>query len=123
MNKIAVALALASMCTLAAGCSDGNVARMVELEEIKAAAYEKAGDDCNKIAQALEEFNGKYGAEHKELMKNLDAKYKGDKAAGEKAMEPYKDRIAKNKKVIIGAVFKCSDNEAYSKAMKAGSAQ
>lgn len=100
------------------GCKN-EVERMVELEEIKAAGYEKAGDDCNKIAAALEDFNKTHGKEHKELMAKLKEKYP-TKADGEKVMEKYKDRIDKNKKVIIGAVFKCADNEAYSKAMKSG---
>lgn len=115
MKKFA-SLALVSLSLFAFGCK-GDEERMIELEEEKAQGYEKAGDDCDKIAKSLEEFNAKHGAEHKELKKKLDAKYT-NKADAEKAMEKYKDRLEKNKKIIIGAVFKCHDNEAYSKAMK-----
>ena len=76
------------------GCKN-EVERMVELEEIKAAGYEKAGDDCNKIAAALEDFNKTHGKEHKEIMAKLKEKYP-TKADGEKVMEKYKDRIDKN---------------------------
>ncbi len=116
MKKLSVVL-LSALSLVAVACT-GDVERMVELEEAKAAAYEKAGDDCDAIAKAATEFKEKHGAEHKELNEKLKAKYKDDKDAAEKVIEPFKDRMEKASKVITKTVIKCMDNEAYAKAIK-----
>lgn len=115
-NATATCLLLVSAVALT-GCKD-DVERMIELEEAKAELYTKAGDDCDALAKAAEEFKSKHGAEHKELMKKLDEKYKGNKDEAKKVMEPYKDRADKSKKVIIGAVFKCANHDGFGKAIK-----
>jgi hypothetical protein len=115
-NAAASSLLLVSAVALT-GCKN-DIERMIELEEAKAELYTKAGDNCDDLAKAAEEFKGKHGAEHKELMKKLDEKYKDNKDEAKKAMEPFKDRADKSKKVIIGAVFKCANHDGFGKAIK-----
>ncbi len=116
LKVLTVALLAASTLALT-GCKSDEE-RLIELEEEKATAYEKAGDNCDDIAKAAEEFKKKHGSEHKELMEKLKKKYEGKKDEADKAMEKYKERADKSKKIIIGTVFKCANHDGFGKAIK-----
>jgi gas vesicle protein len=115
-HTAAASLVLFSTISLT-GCKN-DIERLVELEETKAELYTKAGDNCDDLAKAAEEFKSKHGADHKELMKKLEEQYKDKKDDAKKAMEPYKDRADKAKKVIVGAVIKCANHDGFGKAIK-----
>ena len=42
-----------------------------------------------------------------------------NKADADKALGSNKDKMEENKKIVIGAMMKCIDNEAYKKAVEA----
>jgi hypothetical protein len=98
------------------GCKS-DVKRFVKLDTMKAQAYTDGNGDCDKIAKNYSEWKSKYGKEYKSLQTKLNGKYHG-KAEIEKAFGSNADQMKANKKIVIGSIFKCMNNDAYKKAVE-----
>jgi len=94
---------------LFAGCSKsgGDAAeKMVTMMEDLGNAIEKAGDDCGKMADAVEGVSKKYDLK---AMKAEAEKLKGDKDQAKKLEEKYGARMQKVMPKLMG-MMKCADD-------------
>jgi len=107
---------MAAVGLVVVGCKS-DVKRFVKLDTLKAQAYTAGSGDCDKIAKNYAGWKSKYGTEYKSLQKKLNAKYHG-KAEIEKAFGSNAEQMAKNKKIVLGSLFKCMNNDAYRKAVE-----
>ncbi len=107
IGMCAVGLSLALM-----GCgSGGDIEEFVKLDNSKGVAFAAGGDDCAAKAKSVGDWRKKNTKRYKELRKSLGEKYK--KGPPEK----YKDDLTKNKKAVMDAMMKCSNDPAFGKMM------
>jgi DNA-binding ferritin-like protein len=101
---VSVSLSLA----LLGGCSKsgGGAEKMVAMMEDLGNAVEKAGDDCGKMASAVEGVANKYDLK---AMKAEAEKMKGDKKQAEEMMKKYGPRMEKVMPKLMG-MMKCADD-------------
>jgi hypothetical protein len=92
------------------GCKKGGggdtAEKMVTMTEELGNAVEKAGDDCGKMASAVEAVANKYDL--KALKADAD-KLKADKEQSKKIMEKYGDRMKAVMPKLMG-MMKCADD-------------
>jgi hypothetical protein len=94
------------------GCgSGGDIEEFVKLDNSKGVAFEVGGDDCVAKAKSVGEWRKKNTKHYNELRESLGKKYK------EGPPEKYKEDLTKNKKAVMGAMMKCSNDPAFSAMM------
>ncbi len=101
--------------SLGACSKGGDIENFMKLDTDKAAAFEVGGDDCVAKAKSVGEWRKAHTAEYKELQNKLKDKW--PKGPPDDIKEKYGDQLKKNKKAVIGAMFACSNNDAFSKMM------
>ncbi len=94
------------------GCgSDGDIEAFVKLDTEKGAAFEVGGDDCVAKAKSVGEWRKKNTKKYNEMRKSLAKDYK------EGPPDKYKAALKKNKKSVMGAMMKCSNDPIFGKMM------
>lgn len=101
--SVSVSLALVAGCSKSGGDS---AEKMVTMMEDLGNAIEKAGDDCGKMADAVEGVSKKYDLK---AMKAEAEKLKGDEAQAKKLEEKYGPRMQKVMPKLMG-MMKCADD-------------
>lgn len=115
MRKITLGCVVAGMMLAGACGGDGDIDAFVKLDTDKAAAFSAGGDDCEAKAKSVREWRTKHKDAYKDVQKKLNAKFKD--GPPEDVKKKYGEQMAKNKKAVMDAMFKCADNEAFGKAI------
>ena len=107
ISNLFVSVSMSFALLAGAGCKkDGGVEKMITMMEELGDAVEKAGDDCGKMATAVEGVANKYDLK---AMKAEAEKLKGNKEESEKIMKKYGDRMQKVMPKLMG-MMKCADD-------------
>ncbi len=110
MKSANVILSVSLALGLLGGCSKsgGSAEKMVTMMEDMGNAVEKAGDDCGKMAKAVEGIANKYDLK---AMKAEAEKLKANKDEAKKLEEKYGERMKKVMPKLLG-MMKCASDPA-----------
>ncbi len=109
-RQISVCVAVLAM-SLAACGGGGDIDDFVKLDTEKGKAFEVGGDDCAAKAEAVGEWRKNNAKKYSEMRKALGEKYKDGPP------EAHKEQLQTNKKAVMGAMMKCTNDLAFSKMM------
>ncbi|HUS30682.1 MAG TPA: hypothetical protein VMZ53_19365 [Kofleriaceae bacterium] len=93
----------------------GDIDTFMKLDSDKAAAFAAGGDDCEAKAKSVGDWRKAHTAEYKALQKKLNDQWSS--GPPKDVQDKYGDKMKANKKAVIDAMFKCTDNEAFGKMM------
>jgi len=101
---------------LLVGCGGGDdLDAFVKLDTAKGEAFAVGGDDCVAKAKSVREWRTKHNKDYKAAQEKLKEKYpKGPPA---EMKEKYGEQMAKNKKAVLDAMFKCSSTPEFGAAI------
>jgi hypothetical protein len=101
---------------VAAACGGGgDVDAFVKLDTAKGEAFAAGGDDCAVKAKSVREWRTKHNAEYKAAQAKLKEKFKDGPPKDLK--EKYGEQLEKNKKAVMGAMFKCTNTPEFDAAI------
>lgn len=106
MKNANVFLSVSLALGLLAGCSKDPAEKMVSMMEDLGNAVEKSGDDCGKMAGAVESVMSKYDLK---AMKADAEKMKSNKEDAKKMEEKYGARMQKVMPKLMG-MMKCAED-------------
>ena len=97
------------------GGGSGDIDAFMKLDTDKAAAFSAGGEDCVAKAKSVGEWRTKNTANYKAMQKKLNEQW--PKGPPEDIQKKYGDQMKANKKAVVDAMFKCSNDPAFSKMM------
>ena len=103
LNSTLLLLLLVPLLGLSA-CSGEPIERYVELQELKAKAVAKAGDNCEAIDSALDDFQTEYGEELETVERSLMDLGENDK---EELEQEYGERLREATMSVAEAQAQC----------------
>jgi len=114
-KHLGAALTIAFTLGACGGGSGGDLDAFVKLDTEKAAAFAAGGEDCVAKAKSVGDWRKANTANYKAMQKKLNDQF--GKEPPKDMMEKHGATMKANKKAVMDAMFKCTNDPAFSKMM------